>query len=134
MGKKSGLGKFVFGALVGAGLGALFAPKSGKDLRNDLKDKFDELMIKVKELDVEEVKDNVEAKVDELKHELAELDKEKVLKIAKQKAKVISDKANELVDYAKEKGTPVVNSLADSARNKAIEVTKDVLSKLEATK
>ena len=36
MGKKSGFGKFAFGALVGVGLGMLFSPKSGKENQEDL--------------------------------------------------------------------------------------------------
>ena len=33
--KKSGVGKFILGALVGAGLGVLFAPKAGSETRKD---------------------------------------------------------------------------------------------------
>ena len=39
--------------------------------------------------------------------------------------------AEELVEYAVEKGTPVLEKTADSVRQKAIEVTKEVLNKLE---
>lgn len=134
MSKKSGFGKFLTGAVIGAGIGMLFAPKSGKELRKDLKEKLDELIAKAKDVDLDEVKENIENKVEEIKLELADLDKEKVLKIAKQKAKEIGNKANELVEYAKEKGTPVLESLAASARDKAIDITKDVLNKLEETK
>ena len=35
MEKKSGFGKFLAGAAIGAGLGVLFAPKSGKETRKD---------------------------------------------------------------------------------------------------
>ena len=54
--KKSGAGKFLLGAAVGAGLGILFAPKAGSETRRDLKKKMDELVKKVKEIDVDEVK------------------------------------------------------------------------------
>ena len=38
--KKSGLGKFLVGAGIGAGLGILFAPKSGSETRKELKQKI----------------------------------------------------------------------------------------------
>ena len=46
--KGNGLGKFLAGAAVGIGLGVLFAPKSGKETRKELKEKFDEMVKKVK--------------------------------------------------------------------------------------
>lgn len=134
MTKKHGLGTFLAGAAIGAGVGMLFAPKSGKELRKDLKEKLDELVRKAKDIDLDEVRENIENKVEEIKAELADLDKEKDLKIAKKKAAEIGQKASDLVEYAKEKGTPVLESLAASARDKAIDVTKDVLKRLEESK
>lgn len=134
MSKKKGAGKFVLGALAGVGLGFLFAPKKGKDTRAELKEKIDELLSKMKDVDAAEVKKNVEAKIDEIKKELEDLDKEKAYAIAKKKAKQVQMKAEELVDYAIEKGTPVLEKAATSVKEKAIDVTKDILQKLEGSK
>ena len=66
MKKNSGIGKFVAGALVGAGLGVLFAPKSGKETRADIKKKLDEIVEQAKALKTEDVKEMILKKVDEL--------------------------------------------------------------------
>ena len=128
MSKKKGFGKFLTGALVGVGLGVLFAPKKGSETRKELKEKIDELVARLKEVDIEEVKDNIQIKIEEIKAELEDLDKEKVLKIAKN----VQNKAEELVNYAIEKGTPVLEKSARAVKEKAIEVTKEVLNKLES--
>ncbi|MCI8346859.1 MAG: hypothetical protein HFJ12_02795 [Bacilli bacterium] len=129
---KKGIGKFIAGAAVGAGLGLLFAPKKGKEMRADIKKKFDEIIEQVKSLDKDEVKAEFDKKIKEIKKELSELDKEKVLKIAKKKGAEIKQKAEELVDLAIAKGTPILKKTAEELRDKAVDITKDVVKKLEA--
>ena len=131
MSNKKGIGTFVAGATLGVGLGVLFAPKKGSELRKDLKEKTDELMTKVKSLDKKDIQEEFEIKIAEIKQNIEDLDKEKVLKIAKKKGEEIKDQAQKLVDLAVKKGTPVLEKAAEEVREKAIEVTKKVLEKLE---
>ena len=128
---KSGILKFVAGLGLGVGLGMLFAPKKGEELRKDLKIKLDEFINKVKDIDVKEVSDDFMNKINDFKRELEDLDKEKALDIARKKGEQLKIKASELVELAKEKGTPVLEKAADEVRQRAILVTKDVLKKLE---
>lgn len=131
MSKKKGVGKFMLGAAIGAGLGILFAPKKGSETREVLKNKMDDLMKKLKNVDSEEIKSTIESKLDEIKNGLEDLDKEKVIKIAKRKAKQLQTLVEELVDYTVEKGTPIIEKSANVIREKTILVTKEVLKKLE---
>lgn len=130
----NGLGKFLAGAAIGVGLGILFAPKAGAETRKELKEKMDDLVKKVKELDVEEVKANFLNKIEEIKEELADLDKEKVISIARERAEVIKGKLDELYTEAKEKATPIVQKTIDELRSKTVVVLKDTVKKLEEPK
>ena len=131
MSRKHGFGTLLTGALIGAGLGILFAPKEGSETRKELKNKMNDLMNQIKEIDYDEVKDHLMEKLDDLKAELKDLDKEKVLSVAKTKATQIKNKAEELIQVAKEKGTPVVEKVALEVKEKTIVVLKDVIERLE---
>ena len=128
---KKGMGKFVLGASIGAALGLLFAPKKGEEMRSDVKKALDDMLEKVKNTSAEDVKENVELKINEIKDGIANLDKETVLEEAKKQAKKLQDAASELVDYAVEKGTPIVESSAKAIKKKVAEVSKEVTKKLE---
>ena len=128
---KKGTGKLILGAGIGASLALLFAPKKGEELRKDLKNKIEDLINKAKETDVEEVKEHLENKIEEIKNEIEDLDKEKVKKIAEKKSKELKKKTEELVEYAKEKGTPVLEKAAREVKKQAANVCKEVLAKLE---
>lgn len=129
--EKKGMGKFVLGALVGAGIGILFAPKKGSETREDLKKKLDELREKVKEIDLSDIRDNVENKINEIQEELKDLNKEKVLAIAKEKGEALKIKAGEVYELAKEKGTPVLEKCAKEVKEKTISVVEELLKKLK---
>lgn len=131
MSKKHGFGKFLAGIGIGAAAGVLFAPKTGSETRKDLKKYISKLLDEAKNIDVDEVKNNIEAKIMEIKESIEELDKEKALEIAKKKVKQIKAMADELVDYAVEKGTPIIEETAETVREKTIDITKEILKKLE---
>lgn len=132
--KGNGFGKFLAGAAIGVGLGVLFAPKAGSETRKELKQKMDELVKKVKELDMQEVKENFLNKIEEIKEELADLDKEKVISIARERAEVIGKKVDEFVKETKEKATPVIQKAAEDLRVKTVAVLKDTVKRLEEPK
>lgn len=131
MSKNKGMGKFILGGMLGAGLGMLLTPKKGSELRSDLSKKINELLNKAKEIDVNEVKEEVTVKIAEIKDELKDLDKEKALGIAKEKSEDLKKKIEELLSLAREKGTPVLENAVKEVKKRAASVTKEVLKKLE---
>ena len=122
---------FLWGEALGIGAGMLLAPKKGSETRRELKAKLDEMLAKLKDVDYDEVRENIEVKIYQIKNELRDLDKEKAIDIAKKKVAELQKMSSELVDYAVEKGTPVLQKSADAIREKVIKVSKEVIEKLE---
>ena len=129
--RKRSLSTLFLGAAIGASLGILFAPKKGKETRKELKEKMLDLISNAKELSISDISSLVEGKITEIRHDLNDLDKEKVLSIAKEKSEVIKGKCQELVDFAIDKGTPILKDAAIDVRDKTVDVMKDVIGKLE---
>ncbi|MFA5408065.1 MAG: YtxH domain-containing protein [Bacilli bacterium] len=133
MGKGKG-GKFLLGAAIGAALGVLFAPAKGSETRKAVKSTIDNLVSKVEEVDLGEVKAAFDEKIDAIRDELDSLDREKIAKIAKDKAKDIKKKAEELFQLAKDKGTPILQDAAKDVLEKVVQASEEVIKKLEANK
>lgn len=131
MSKKGG---FLLGAAAGIGLGFLLAPKSGKETREDLSKAIKDLVEKAKEIDVEEVKNAIIVKTKELENTIRDLDKETVKQMIVDKSNDVKIKAQELVDLAKEKGTPMVEKTAKNVKAKTAELLKSAADKLEEDK
>lgn len=129
--KNNGLGKFLLGAGIGVGLGVLFAPKSGKETRKELKEKMDILVEKAKNIKAKDVKETIERKVNEIKEDLKNLDKETVAETIKEQVKKIKKKADQLVDYAVKKGTPVIEAAAKEVKNSTIKTLESITAKLK---
>jgi len=122
---------FLLGAAVGLGLGFLFAPKSGKETREDLSRLLKDLVEKAKQIDVVEVKNAIIVKTKELENTLRDLDKETAKQLIIDKTKEVKNKAQELVDLAVEKGTPIVEKTAKKVKSKTAEILKSTAEKLE---
>ncbi len=125
------LGKVIAGVGIGVGLGLLFAPEKGEVTRKKLKNKLDEMLESIKNIDAKDVKKSIEKQIKEIKKELEDLDKEKALKLAKEKGKAIVKKSEELYKLAVAKGTPIMEKAADEVRTTAVEVLKSITEKLE---
>ncbi len=132
--KKGGLGKFLGGIAIGAGLGVLFAPDKGENTRKILSKKIDELLKKVNDIDLDEVKDELLFRAESLQAELATLDTEKAKELVLEQAENIKEKAEELYKYAIEKGTPVVEKAADDVRKQALKIVREAEKKLSESK
>lgn len=130
MGKK-GLGKLLAGVGIGVGLGMLFAPKSGAETRKDIKDQADKLGKKIKDIDLNEVKDDLVREYEKLKKELSNMDAEKAKKLATKKVQELTDKANELVEMAKAKSSPMIEKTAKDVKRKLADLLGDLQEKLE---
>lgn len=131
--------RFLTGVLIGATAGVLLAPKPGSETRAELAEKIKVFLDKLKQEmsaieDFDEIGFSLEDKIIDLKNELVSLDKEKVKKIAQKQAENIKNRAEDLYEMAKAKGTPILQKAADDICEKSAELLYNMADNLEATK
>lgn len=115
---KSGLGKFVIGAGIGFGIGLLVAAKSGKETRNDIKNKFKELEEKFRSLDLTELKDGAIEKLDSLREKVKDIDSEQICDFTKDKIADIKKGLSDLTKSVKKKSVPIIKKIVDDIADK----------------
>lgn len=123
---KSGLGKFVIGAGIGFGIGLLVAAKSGKETRNDIKNKFKELEEKFRSLDLTELKDGAIEKLDSLREKVKDIDSEQICDFTKDKIADIKKGLSDLTKSVKKKSVPIIKKIVDDIALKLDSMDKEL--------
>ncbi len=98
---------FITGSVVGAAIALLYAPKSGREFRNDIRLKKDELMEDTTEY-LQVAKSKATNLINEGKRKSEEL-----ISDAKKKASSLIDDANHVLNDAKIKATGTIDSTKD---------------------
>ena len=127
---KKGFGKLLAGLGIGLGLGMLVSPASGKENREALKKGAKKVADKVKNIDLDELKETLVNEYDKLVEQLKDMDMEKAKKIAAKKGRELTDKANELIELAKEKSAPVVEKAAKQGKKNLADLLASTAEKL----
>ena len=122
---------FLCGFVIGTGIGILFAPKSGRETRKELKESLDKLVASIKDLDKEEIKDILILKITDIKTSLEELDKETVLENAKNLVNKIKIKLGELKILIVNNTTPYVEACNEKFRENTIKLLNKTITRLE---
>lgn len=127
---KKGFGKLLAGLGIGFSLGMLVSPASGKENREALKKGAKKVADKVKNIDLDELKETLVNEYDKLVEQLKDMDMEKAKKIAAKKGRELTDKANELIELAKEKSAPVVEKAAKQVKKNLADLLASTAEKL----
>ncbi len=119
------------GAIIGGILGILFAPKKGSETRAQIKMSFVNLKDKLMNIDEESIKKHIEKKLDYIDVELAKLEMFDSFKKAKKQAKKVVKEINKLIDYTKKKGMSEFEDLILDLKDKASEISEEILTNLD---
>lgn len=115
---KGGLSKLFFGAGIGFGAGLIVAAKSSDDAINIVKDKLNEVELKLKNIKYSSVKDNIALKLDEIKSKVSELANGETKDVIKGKVSEIKGKLDYLAKYVKTKSEPVFKKVVNDINEK----------------
>ena len=117
---------FITGSVVGAALALLYAPKSGKELRNDIRVKKDEILD-----DTSEYLQIAKTKATDLINE-GKRKSEELISDAKKRAGTLIDDANSILNDAKEKATTAIGSTKEKLTGETEKVKEAFKAGLDA--
>lgn len=138
-------GKFLAGVGIGTLVGMLLAPKKGSELRQDLKDKSQELYDKAQNMTKEDVESLINNTIEEIKIAIDEFDVEEFKETTGTKLNQVKDKLENLAtsvkssdEYAnfKEAVTKVTKDLTNSLseiKTKIQDKDFDAIKKIDET-
>ena len=95
------IGKFIAGVGIGTVIGMLLAPKKGSELRQDLKDKSQELYDKAQNMTKEDIETLVNNTIEEIKQAIEEFDLDEVKEATGAKLSNLKDKLEQLANSIK---------------------------------
>ena len=95
------IGKFIAGVGIGTVIGMLLAPKKGSELRQNLKDKSQELYDKAQNMTKEDIETLVNNTIEEIKQAIEEFDLEEFKETTGAKLYNLKDKLEQLANSIK---------------------------------
>ena len=119
---------FLAGGAIGAILALLYAPKSGKDLRSDIKEKADEYMGEAEKY-IADAKDKAKDMINEGKKK-----SEKLISDAKIKSDELLKDAEKIFGEAKSKTATVINTGKETVENESGRLKDAVKAGVDAYK
>jgi gas vesicle protein len=119
------------GIVLGGTLGVLFAPRKGSETREKIKLTFVNLKNKVSKIEEEDIKYYIEKKLNEIDDDIEVLEGTLEFKKAKKQAKKVIKKINKLIDYTTKKGYDEFEDLITDLKEKASEISEEILTNLE---
>ena len=119
------------GIVLGGTLGVLFAPRKGSETRQKIKECFSNIKENISNIDEEDVKYYIDKKLNEIDYEIEVLEGTLEYKKAKKQAKKVIKKINKLIDYTTKKGYDEFEDLITDLKEKASEISEEILTNLE---
>ena len=95
------IGKFIAGVGIGTVIGMLLAPKKGSELRQDLKDKSQELYDKAQNMTKEDIETLVNNTIEEIEQAIEEFDLDEFKEATGAKLSNLKDKLEQLANSIK---------------------------------